>query len=60
MLDNLTRGNYVSTRVGDQVKFKTGYNYGTIYQYDNNSNGASIVERRYGNVWYDAGSLLNK
>lgn len=45
MLDNLTRGNYVSTRVGDQVKFKTGYNYGTIYQYDNNSNGAGIVER---------------
>ena len=36
MLDNLTRGNYAATRVGDPVKFKTGYNYSTIDQYDNN------------------------
>ncbi|KAA8447013.1 hypothetical protein FKV71_08470 [Weissella paramesenteroides] len=60
MLDNVTRGNYRATRVGDQVKFKTGYNYGTIDRYDNSSNGAGIVEGRYGNVWYNANSLLNK
>ena len=60
MLDNVTRGNYAATRVGDQVKFMRGYNYGTIDQYDNNSNGAGIVEGRYGNVWYNANSLLAK
>lgn len=60
MLDNLTRGNYASTRVGDTVKLMRGYNHGTIDRYDNNSNGAGIVEGRYGNVWYNAGSLLNK
>lgn len=60
ILDNVTRGNYRATRVGDQVKFKAGYNYGTIDQYDNNSNGAGIVEGRYGIIWYNANSLLNK
>ena len=60
MLDNVTRGNYAATRVGDQVKFMRGYNYGTIDQYDNNSNGAGIVEGRYGIIWYSANVLLNK
>lgn len=60
MLDNVTRGNYRATRVGDTVKFMRGYNYGTIDRYDNASNGAGIVEGRYGNVWYNADSLLNK
>ncbi|MFL2020482.1 hypothetical protein [Weissella hellenica] len=60
MLDNLTRGNYASTRVGDTVKLMLGYNHGTIDRYDNSSNGAGIVEGRYGMIWYNAGSLLNK
>lgn len=60
MLDNVTRGNYSATRVGDQVKFKAGYAYGTIDQYDNASNGAGIVEGVYGNIWYNANSLLTK
>ena len=60
MLDNVTRGNYAATRVGDTVKFMRGYNYGTIDQYDNASNGAGIVEGAYGNIWYNANSLLAK
>ena len=60
MLDNVTRGNYAATRVGDQVKFNAGYNYGTIDRYDNASNGAGIVEGVYGNIWYNANSLLTK
>ena len=60
MLDNVTRGNYRATRVGDTVKVMRGYNYGTIDRYDNSSNGAGIVEGRYGNVWYNANSLLAK
>lgn len=60
MLDNVTRGNYAPTRVGDTVKFMRGYNYGTIDRYDTKSNGAGIVEGRYGNVWYNSDSLLNK
>ncbi|WP_404975656.1 1,4-beta-N-acetylmuramidase [Weissella paramesenteroides] len=60
MLDNVTRGNYRATRVGDMVKFKAGYNYGTIDRYDNASNGVGIVEGRYGMIWYNANSLLNK
>ncbi|MFL2020437.1 GH25 family lysozyme [Weissella hellenica] len=60
MLDNVTRGNYRATRVGDTVKFMRGYNYGTIDRYDNSSNGAGIVEGAYGNIWYNANALLNK
>ena len=60
MLDNVTRGNYRATRVGDMVKFKAGYNHGTIDRYDNASNGVGIVEGRYGMIWYNTGSLLNK
>ena len=60
MLDNVTRGNYAATRVGDTVKFKTGYNYGTIDQYDNKSNGTGIKEGAYGMIWYNANSLLTK
>ena len=60
MLDNVTRGNYSATRVGDQVKFMRGYNYGTIDRYDNASNGTGIVEGRYGMIWYNANSLLAK
>jgi hypothetical protein len=60
VLDNVTRGNYRATRVGDMVKFKAGYNHGTIDRYDNASNGAGIVEGRYGMIWYNANSLLNK
>ncbi|MFL2044033.1 GH25 family lysozyme [Weissella hellenica] len=60
MLDNVTRGNYRATQVGDTVKFKARYNHGTIDRYDNNSNGAGIVEGRYGMIWYNAKALLNK
>ena len=60
MLDNITRGNSQPTRVGDQVKFMAGYNHGTIDRYDNGSNGTGIVEGRYGMIWYNANSLLNK
>lgn len=60
MLDNVTRGNYAATRVGDTVKFKAGYSYGIIDRYDNASNGAGIVEGVYGNIWYNANSLLTK
>ena len=60
VLDNVTRGNYRATRVGDMVKFKAGFNHGTIDRYDNASNGAGIVEGRYGMIWYNANSLLNK
>ncbi|MFC6178102.1 GH25 family lysozyme [Weissella sagaensis] len=60
MLDNVTRGNYAATRVGDNVKFMRGYDYGTIDKYDNNSNGAGIKEGDYGMIWYSAKSLLAK
>lgn len=60
VLDNVTRGNHAPTRVGDQVKFMRGYNYGTIDQYDNSSNGTGIKEGRYGMIWYNANSLLAK
>ena len=60
ILDNVTRGNYRATQVGDTVKFKAGYNYGTIDRYDNASNGAGIVEGAYGIIWYNADSLLRK
>ena len=59
-LDNVTRGNYAATHVGDQVKLMRCYNYGTIDQYDNNSNGTGIKEGAYGMVWYNANSLLAK
>lgn len=58
MLDNVTRGNYAATRVGDVVRIKAGYNYGTIDQYHNPSNGTGIKEGRYGMVWYNANALL--
>ena len=60
MLDNVTRGNYRATQVGDMVKFKAGYNHGTIDRYDNASNGVGIIEGRYGIIWYNADSLLRK
>ena len=60
MLDNVTRGNFAATRVGDQVKFKAGYNHGTIDRYSAGTNGVGIVEGRYGMIWYNADSLLNK
>ncbi|MBU7556814.1 hypothetical protein KGP42_04230 [Weissella paramesenteroides] len=60
ILDNVTRGNYRATRVGDTVKFKAGYNYGTIDRYSAGTNGVGIVEGRYGFKWYNADSLLNK
>lgn len=60
ILDNVTRGNYRATRVGDTVKFMAGYDNGTIDAYDNGSNGAGIVEGNYGMVWYNAGELLKK
>ena len=60
ILDNVTRGNYRATRVGDTVKFMHGYDYGTIDRYDNASNGVGIIEGRYGMVWYNADALLNK
>lgn len=60
ILDNLTRGNYRATRVGDTVKFMRGYDYGTIDQYDNKSNGIGIKEGTYGMIWYNADSLLAK
>ena len=60
MLDNITRGNYRATQVGDTVKFMRGYNYGTIDQYHNPSNGTGIKEGRYGMIWYNANALLNK
>lgn len=60
MLDNVTCGNYAATRVSDQVKFKDGYNHGTIDRYSTGTNGVGIVEGRYGMIWYNADSLLNK
>ena len=60
ILDNVTRGNYRATRVGDTVKFMHGYDYGSIDRYDNASNGVGIVEGVYGNIWYNADSLLRK
>ena len=60
ILDNVTRGNASPTRIGDTVKFMSGYNYGTIDKYDTPSNGAGIVEGNFGNVWYDADGLLTK
>ncbi|MCS9984124.1 hypothetical protein EFL35_03835 [Weissella paramesenteroides] len=60
MLDNVTRGNYRATRVGDMVKFKAGYNHGTIDRYSAGTNGVGIVEGRYGMIWYNAKALLNK
>lgn len=60
ILDNVTRGNYRATQVGDTVKFKAGYNHGTIDRYDNSSNGVGIVEGAYGSIWYNAKALLNE
>lgn len=60
ILDNVTRGNVAPTKVGDTVKFMAGYDNGTIDAYDGASNGAGVVEGRYGMVWYNAGELLKK
>lgn len=60
MLDNLTRGNTAPTHVGDTMRIKTGFNYGTVDAYDTKSNGVGIIEGQYGMIWYDANALLNR
>ena len=58
IVDNVTRGNYAPTRVGDQVKFMSGFNHGTIDKYDVKSNGVGIKEGKFGMIWFNADTLL--
>ncbi|AIM63056.1 GH25 family lysozyme [Weissella ceti] len=58
MVDNVTRGNYKPTKVGDQVKISVPYNYGTIDAYHNASNGVGIIMGRYGLIWFNDDAML--
>lgn len=58
IVDNVTRGNQVATKVGDKVKFNSAYNHGTIDKYDEPSNGVGIEMGDYGIVWLDANALI--
>ncbi|MFL1695789.1 hypothetical protein ACJQWY_03120 [Weissella kandleri] len=42
------------------VRLDDGYNYGTIDQYDAESNGVFIVwNNAYGGTWFDADAVIN-
>ncbi len=58
ILDNVTRGNYDPTRVGDMVKLMDGYNYGSIDAFDKQTNGVGIMMGEYGLIWFDADGLM--
>lgn len=60
MVDNVTRGNYKPTKVGDKVKISVPYNYGTIDVYDNESNGVCIYMGKYGPMWFNADTWYKK
>jgi len=60
MVDNLTRGNYAPTQVGDKLKISIPYNYGTIDYYHVPSNGVGIIMGYYGPVWFSATTWWNK
>lgn len=58
MVNNITRGNYASTRVGDYVQIKVPLNYGTIDQYHNRTNGIGIDFGIYGRMYMNAQTVL--
>lgn len=60
MVDNVTRGNYAPTRVGDKVKVSVPYNRGTIDKYHAASNGVGIEMGSYGIVWFNADTWYKK
>jgi len=57
IVDNVTRGN-APTQVGDSMKFSSGYDNGTIDEYDTASNGVGIVFGEYGIIWFDADAFI--
>lgn len=57
ILDNVTRGN-APTQVGDSMKFSSGYDNGTIDEYDTASNGVGIVFGEYGIIWFNADAFI--
>lgn len=58
ILDNVTRGNDAPTQVGDEMKFASGYDTGTIDQYDQATNGVGIVFGNYGIIWFNADAFI--
>lgn len=58
MVDNVTRGNVLPTKVGDKVKVSVPFNYGTVDHYDAASNGVGIVMGSYGLIWFNADQLF--
>lgn len=58
VLDNVTRGNQLSTQVGDMVVFNKSYNHGTIDDYDNASNAVGIKYGGYGEIWFNADAFI--
>ena len=57
IVDNVTRGN-APTQVGDSMKFSSGYDNGTIDEYDTASNGVGIVFGEYGIIWFNADAFI--
>ncbi|MBZ1517627.1 peptidoglycan hydrolase [Leuconostoc mesenteroides] len=57
IVDNVTRGD-APTQVGDSMKFSSGYDNGTIDEYDDASNGVGIVFSEYGIVWFNADAFI--
>ncbi len=57
IVDNVTRGN-APTQVGDSMKFSSGYDNGTIDEYDDASNGVGIIFGEYGIVWFNADAFI--
>ncbi|MFL1695605.1 peptidoglycan amidohydrolase family protein [Weissella kandleri] len=53
-------GDNMNIEPGAMVKLDDGYNYGTIDQYDAESNGVFIVwNNAYGGTWFDADAVMN-
>ena len=57
IVDNVTRGN-APTQVGDSMKFSSGYDNGTIDEYDTASNGVGVVFGEYGIIWFNADAFI--
>ncbi|MGX7042927.1 lytic exoenzyme target recognition domain-containing protein [Leuconostoc holzapfelii] len=58
IVDNVTRGNYANTQVGDLVRFNSANNQGAIDEYDNASNAVGIKFGQYGMIWFNADAFI--
>lgn len=58
LLDNVTRGNNAPSQNGDYMKFASGYDTGTIDEYDEASNGVGVVFGKYGIIWFNADAFI--